>query len=52
VKLVPTFALAWYHLGNAQLLQGDTNAARESFTMAVQLQPSFTIAKEALSKLR
>ena len=52
VKLAPTFALAWYHLGNAQQLQGDTNAARESFTMAVQLQPSFTIAKEALSKLR
>lgn len=51
VKLAPTFALGWYHLGNAQLALGNKNAAIDSFTVAVQLQPTFTVAKEALSKL-
>ena len=51
VKLAPTFALAWYHLGNVQVVQGDVNGAKESFSMAVQLQPTFTLAKEALSQL-
>ncbi len=51
IHLAPTFALAWYHLGNAQLANGDSSAARESFAMAVQLQPKFVPAREALSKL-
>ena len=51
VKLAPTFALAWYHLGNAQVEQGDVNAAKESFVAAVQLQPTFKPAKDALMML-
>ena len=51
VTIAPTYALAWFHLGNAQVVQGEKNAARESFTMAVQLQPTFTAAKEALSQV-
>ena len=51
VKLAPTFALAWYHLGNAQALLEDKNAAIESFKAAILLQPTFTQAKDALSKV-
>jgi tetratricopeptide (TPR) repeat protein len=51
VKLAPTFALAWYHLGNAQVEQGDVSAAKESFVAAVQLQPTFKPAKDALMML-
>jgi tetratricopeptide (TPR) repeat protein len=52
VQLAPKFALAWYHLGNAQALLGDKTAAIESFKVAIQLQPTFTQAKEALSKVQ
>jgi len=51
VNVAPKFALAWYHLGNAQLALGDRNGATDSFTVAIQLQPTFTAAKDALSKL-
>jgi tetratricopeptide (TPR) repeat protein len=48
VQKAPTFALAWYHLGNAQIKQGDLQGAKESFSIALRLQPTFTLAKEAL----
>ena len=51
IELAPKFAIGWYHLGNAQLAAGDMEAARDCFTIATQLQPTFTAAKEALSKL-
>ena len=31
VQIAPKFALAWYHLGNAQVSRGDKAAAIESF---------------------
>ncbi|MBT6282513.1 MAG: tetratricopeptide repeat protein [Phycisphaerae bacterium] len=52
VKLAPTFALGWFHLGNSQVALGDIQSATESFKVAVQLQPTFTVAIEALSKLK
>jgi len=51
VQLAPTFALAWYHLGNAQVSLGNNSGAIESFKVAIQLQPTFTQAKNALLKL-
>jgi tetratricopeptide (TPR) repeat protein len=52
VKLAPKFALAWYHLGNAQVAIGDKTAAMESFNVAIQLQPTFMQAIEALHKVQ
>jgi tetratricopeptide (TPR) repeat protein len=51
VQLAPTFALAWFHLGNTQIDLGAIESAKESFTVAIQLQPNFTQAKNALLKL-
>jgi Tfp pilus assembly protein PilF len=51
VQLAPTFALAWFHLGNAQVALGDKSSAIESFKVAIQLQPTFNLAKDALSKV-
>ena len=51
IELAPKFAIGWYHLGNAQLAVGDMEAAHDCFTIATQLQPTFTAAKEALLKL-
>jgi tetratricopeptide (TPR) repeat protein len=52
VQIAPKFALAWYHLGNAQVSLGDKAAAIESFKVAIQLQPTFKQAKDALSKVQ
>jgi tetratricopeptide (TPR) repeat protein len=52
VQLSPKFALAWYHLGNTQVALGDKNSAIESFKVAIQLQPTFKQAKEALYKVQ
>jgi tetratricopeptide (TPR) repeat protein len=52
VKIAPTFALGWYHLGNAQVALGDKNSAIESFKVAIQLQSTFKQAKEALNKVQ
>ena len=50
VELSPTLAIAWFHLGNVHLERGDRFSAIDSFTIAVQLQPSFTAARNALQK--
>ena len=52
VRLAPTFALGWFHLGNSQVALGDIQSATESFKVAVQLQPTFTVAIDALSKIK
>jgi len=51
VQIAPKFALGWFHLGNAQRALGDRSGASDSFTVAIQLKPTFTAAKDALSKL-
>ena len=48
----PNYALAWYHLGNTKLGRGDMAGGRACLTRAVELQPSFRAAREALERTR
>jgi Flp pilus assembly protein TadD len=49
--LYPTSANAWDSLGEACLLDGDTEAARTHYRKALSLDPNLPSAKSALEKL-
>lgn len=49
--LYPTSANAWDSLGEACLLDGDTDAARTHYRKALSLDPNLSSAKAALEKL-
>ena len=51
VEVEPAFALGWYHLGMAEQEMGNRNAAETAFRTAVELQPQFLRAKQALENL-
>ncbi|MDG2476791.1 MAG: FG-GAP-like repeat-containing protein [Phycisphaerales bacterium] len=52
VRGAPNYALAWYHLGNTKIKRGDVSGGRACFTQAVELQPEFRAAREALERTR
>ncbi|MDG1838813.1 MAG: FG-GAP-like repeat-containing protein [Phycisphaerales bacterium] len=51
VEVEPAFALGWYHLGMAEQEMGNRNAAKTAFRTAVELQPQFLRAKQALERV-
>jgi tetratricopeptide (TPR) repeat protein len=51
LELDPTFAIGWYHLGMAEQAMSNRDAAIAAFRTAVELQPQFLRAKEALERV-
>jgi len=51
-SLYPKYALAWFELGELQLVQGDPRAARASFEAAIRAEPRFLPPYVALAVLQ
>jgi tetratricopeptide (TPR) repeat protein len=51
LELDPTFAIGWYHLGMAEQAMSNRDAAIAAFRTAVELQPQFLRAKEAMERV-
>jgi tetratricopeptide (TPR) repeat protein/mono/diheme cytochrome c family protein len=52
VRRAPNYALAWFHLGNTKIGLGDVDGGRACFAQALQAQPGFLAAREAMEKTR
>ena len=51
IKADPTYALAWYLLGQAALRSGDSPKAVEAFKRSLQLDPGNQTAQKTLLQL-
>jgi tetratricopeptide (TPR) repeat protein len=51
-KRYETYHFPWYNLGRAYVLQELYTRAKECFQRAVEIEPEYTLAREALEKTR
>ena len=51
VNLYPKYAAAWYELGNVQLQQRNSEAARQSYAKALEADPKFVSPYQQLAAL-
>ena len=51
VKLRPSYSKAWLNLGYIHAFLGDLDAARSAFEKALELEPDYTNAIDAIREL-